>query len=513
MENKVDISKERALYQENSYFLAKDLLGFKDLSVDFHYKEVCRKLDQPRKRLIRLWLLPRGFFKTTILTITHGTKLQINNPSIRIAVISSVLANAEDMVTAIGFSYLTNERFRMYFSDWCPRKPLAPDTTWTKKEIHVPNRGGRPVMEGTWEAFGADSTLTSRHFDHILVDDLVTRENSTTRDQMDKIKDFYKAIFPLRNDPQTPIDIIGTRWDDYDLYGDLEKDPDIEVIKFASYKIDESGEKIPLWPERYPIDELMKIKSGPKMGSYLFSCLYQQDPIPQEDAVFKKQYFKYFSYNPNTKSIEREDGQIIPIGNMYMALDGATEEGKNDYSAQIVGFQDYKEHVYIMDYYNKQVDPATFLDDMKDFYTKWKCMKYGGQKALVEKMLKSFLKKKQRDEKFYMSCEELGKNTRLNKEYAIKQMQPWYEGGYVWHNLKMKDGELEEQLTRFPKARNDDLIDACQMLFEVLKPSGKARDTKDYDRNALFLWKKRLKRALGANPSESMYGEVNARTY
>jgi hypothetical protein len=513
MENTViDIKQERKKYQDNSYLLAKDLLGFKDLSVEFHYKNVCKKLDEPRKKAIRLWLLPRGFLKTTNVTIVQAIKLQINNPSIRLAVISSVLGNAEDMVTAIGFPYLTNERFRMYFSEWCPRKPQAPETKWTSKEIHVPNRGGRPVLEGTFEAFGADSTTTSRHFDHIIIDDLVTRENTTTRDQMDKVREMWKSVFPLRNDPKTPIDVVGTRWDDYDLYGDLEKDPDIEVIKFSSYTV-KNDVKIPLWPERYSIEELMKIKSGPKMGSYLFSCLYQQDPIPQEDAVFKKSYFRYFQYNPDKKICEREDGVTVPLGSMYMAADGATEEGKNDYTAMVPGFQDYKENVYILDTYNKQVDPASFLDDLKEWFFVWNCIKYGAQKALVEKMLKSFIKKKQRDEKFYMSCEELGKNTRLNKEFAIKQMQPWYEGGYVWHNIKLKDGDLEEQLIRFPKAHNDDLIDAEQMLFEILKPSSKVVDIQALDRNSLTLWKKRLQRALGKFPSEATYGVINSRTY
>ncbi|MFA5715186.1 MAG: hypothetical protein WC998_05575 [Candidatus Paceibacterota bacterium] len=767
----INLTTERKKYQENSYFLAKDLLGFKDLSVDFHYKNICKRLDQPRNKSIRLWLIPRGFFKTTILTITHAISLQINNPSIRIAIISSVLGNAEDMVTAIGFPYLTNDRFRMYFSGYCPKKPGSPETKWTSQEIHVPNRGGRPVLEGTFEAFGADSTTTSRHFDHLIIDDLVTRENTTTRDQMDKIRELWRSIFPLRDNPKTPIDIIGTRWDDYDLYGDLEKDPDVEVIKFPAY-VTINNEKIALWPERYPIDELMKIKSGPKMGTYLFSCLppdapilmsdlnskpiceinvgdkvvgfmkgiggrrklvesevkfvniresetikittesgrilfctpdhkwftgrnpesyeltcagnpcyrkeydvakvgrslifcmnpyiqeieerqkktaywlggifdgeghckrgsiyiaqsrsknpevcnaiesafhelefeynyfysdtgtgngaecyyltggketkrrfamwcdpvkkqriydsiflhggqldtsfkdkvikiethitqdvyniqtetgnyiaygffsknclYQQDPVPQEDAVFKKKYFKYFSYNPGKNCVERDDGQTIPIGNTYMTLDGATEEGKNDYSAIVVGFQDHKENVYLLEYFAKQIDPAALLDEIKFYFMKWKCLKYGAQKALVEKMLKSFMKKKQRDEKFYASCEELGKNTKLNKEFAIKQMQPWYEGGYVWHNNNMKDSDLEEQLIRFPKARNDDIIDAQQMLFEILKPSSKVVNIKDYDRNALHLWKKRLQRAMGRFPSNATYGEVNSRTY
>jgi len=109
----MDINKEKQQYKDNIYFLAKDLLGFNDLTVDFHYRCICKKLNEPRQKNIRLWLVPRGFFKTTILTVSRAIQLQLNNPSIRIAIISAVVANAKSMVSQIGSAYLTNERFRM----------------------------------------------------------------------------------------------------------------------------------------------------------------------------------------------------------------------------------------------------------------------------------------------------------------------------------------------------------------------------------------------------------------
>lgn len=364
-------------------------------------------------------------------------------------------------------------------------------------------------MESTFEAFGSDSTLTSRHFDHIKCDDLVTRENSTTKDQMEKIKEFYRAIFPLRNDPQTPMDVIGTRWDDSDLYGDLENDPDIEVIKFPAGL----STGIPLWPERYPLDELRKIKSGPKMGSYLYSCLYENDPIPEDSQLFKQKYFKYFSIDPVNHRIIREDGVTLPIGDCFMTIDGATEEGKNDYSAIVVGFMDSNNQIYILDVFHEQIDPTNFLDKMKEYYAKWQCVKYAGQKSLVEKMLGAFLKKDLRENKLHMSFEPLGKNTTLNKEYTIKQLQPWYEGGYIWHNQIYEATEIENELLRFPKGKKDDVIDCEQMLLEILRPSSNVVDIRTYERNSLEMWKRRLKRAMGKFPSESTEVLINERTY
>jgi len=502
-------------YKYNAYFLAKDLLGFKDLTPTFHYKYICKKLGEPRQKLIRLWLIPRGFFKTTILTVTHSIQLQLNKPNIRILIVSGVLANSVSMVSLIGHQYLTNKRFRILFPEWCPAKPQAPETTWKGNEIHLPNRGGRPVMEGTFEAFGPDSTLTSRHYDYIKMDDLVTRENSTTKDQMDKIKDFYKAIFPLRDNPQTPIDVIGTRWDDYDLYGDLERDPDVEVIKVPAIM-----NKKATFPERYSLQDLNKIKRDKKMGSYLFSCLYLLDPIPQEDAIFKEKWFKYFRLDGTGQNILRYDDKIkLPIGHTFMSVDGAITEGKNDYSAIVITTTDFEKNIYVLETWFKQVDPMTLMDEMIRLYFKWKCIKLAVQKTILEKMLVFYLKEKMRREKFWMNIIPLKDNTTQNKEYLIKSLQGWYESGAIYHIEGIKGDELEEELLRFPKARHDDVADALQMQQEIIFPSSKISPARNYDRNSLHSWKKRLKRVFNSDEYFHLGGDqgrkyiINEQTY
>uniref|UniRef100_A0A6M3L0U0 Putative terminase n=1 Tax=viral metagenome TaxID=1070528 RepID=A0A6M3L0U0_9ZZZZ len=499
-------------YKSNPYFLAKDLLGFADLTPSFHYKYICKKLMEPRKQLIRLWLLPRGFFKTTILTITDCIRLQLNTPNIRILIVSGVLANAVSMVNLIGYQYISNKRFRTLFPKWCPIKPHAPETTWKGTEIHVPNREGRPVMEGTFEAFGPESTLTSRHYDYIKMDDLVTRENSTTKEQMDKIKDFYRALFPLRDNPQTPIDVIGTRWDDYDVYGDMEGDPEVEVIKVPATI---NGK--PTFPERYPLHELQKIKQDNKMGTYLYSCLYDLDPVSQENAIFKEKWFKYYTISTDRRFMKRQDDKVVPIGHIFMSVDGAITEGKNDYAAIVITTTDADKDIYVLETWFDQVDPITLLKKMKETYFKWSVLKCALQTTVLEKMLKFYLKEMMRKEKFYMNLIPLKKNTALNKEYLIKSIQPWYEHGCIWHLASMKGGELEEELVRFPKAKHDDVADALQMHQEIVIVSPKKVVPRDYDRNSLHAWKKRLKKImsqqeyfhLGNNPVT----EINEFTY
>ena len=197
-----------------------------------------------------------------------------------------------------------------------------------------------------------------------------------------------------------------------------------------------------------------------------------------------------------------------------MTLDGATEGG-NDYFAIVIGMMDHLNNIYIVDSWweRETCDPVKFLDKIVEMYFKWNCVKFAGQKSLIEKMLMSFLKKKMRDDKIYLCWEALGKNTRENKEFPIKKLQPWYEARCVWHNINLEDTEFENELLRFPKAKHDDLPDCEQMLLEILKPSSKVSQSKNYDRNSLEMWKRRLKRALGSMPSEATEGIIDERTY
>ena len=55
-----------------------------------------------------------------------------------------------------------------------------------------------------------------------------------------------------------------------------------------------------------------------------------------------------------------------------------------------------------------------------------------------------------------------------SKADRVLKLQPRYENGAVYHKAWMKDGELEEELVRFPKGRRDDVCDAASMLLEII---------------------------------------------
>ena len=94
------------------------LLGYRDLG-KFHIEQL-KRMEQFRflesRPVRRLWLWARGFFKTSLITEAHTLWLIVNNPDIRILIVSYSLEVAKKPLGAIRNQLIGNEDFRYFFS-------------------------------------------------------------------------------------------------------------------------------------------------------------------------------------------------------------------------------------------------------------------------------------------------------------------------------------------------------------------------------------------------------------
>ena len=181
-------------------------------------------------------------------------------------------------------------------------------------------------------AVGVGGALTGRGADVLLIDDYIKNEEDAESPTIrQKIYNWFVSTAYTRLEPNGSVIIVATRWHLDDLIGRLTIqgqpgmdgiDDDIRDIITGSHESlqtvlggsqewehivipaiagedDVIGRSVgePLFPERYTIEALEKIKSV--LGTYYWQALYQQAPIPRSATTAKA--FEAVDIAPNER--------------------------------------------------------------------------------------------------------------------------------------------------------------------------------------------------------------------
>jgi len=206
---------EAELCKHDKRYLCREILGFKDW--DVCHDDLKKFLDESRRRF-KLILMPREHLKTSIVTIATAIQHILKDPNVTILYASAVLDNAGAFLSETR-QYLENKSdLPKMFGDFV-------STNWNSERITVAQRTSAD-KQATIETAGADQVVVSKHFDVIFLDDPVNRQTINTPDQMLKTRKFYSDMFDLLKKPDGVLYVVGTRWDDKDLYGQIIREED-----------------------------------------------------------------------------------------------------------------------------------------------------------------------------------------------------------------------------------------------------------------------------------------------
>ena len=150
---------------------------------------------------------------------------------------------------------------------------------------------------------GVGGPITGKGADILIIDDPVKNaEEANSQTYRDKTWEWYQSTAYTRLEPNGSIILIMTRWHEDDLAGRIlhqieqDKGEHWEIINLPAIAEDHDilGRNIgePLWPGRYDLNELERIKYT--TGSYWWSALYQQRPQPPEGGLLKRSWIKYY---------------------------------------------------------------------------------------------------------------------------------------------------------------------------------------------------------------------------
>src|SRR5262245_16012661 len=271
----------------------------------------------------KLIVQPRGHLKTSICTIGYAMWRACLNSEIRILLSANTATNAQKFLRFIKTSFESNDQLRWLFPEVIPDPK---DVKWTDTEIELRRKGIYP--ESTIEAIGLGGTVTSRHYDLILEDDLLAPEDGVivTAEHVEKAVSWHKYATSLFVSPAIGENVIvGTRWlyDDYIAY--LFNNEKWFLPCLYKSVLEASG--APRWPQRFPQEAIDRILE--QQGPRIFSCQYMNDPVHEDARSFDPAWFRYYTSFPPVN----DRGEPFTI-KCVTAIDPAISQKKHgDYSA------------------------------------------------------------------------------------------------------------------------------------------------------------------------------------
>lgn len=178
----------------------------------------------------QIYLVSRGFFKTTIGCIGFPIWLLINNPNTTIFLSCSTEHITWERILAIEHHFESNEFFREIYGD-------LKGFPWTRERLRVSKRKDLSNKEDSVTGGSTQSTNIGGHFDRFIFDDLVDDINSNSVKDQERVRRYWRMAQPLKKPGVTKTYVFATQWPQSVLYDDIIKTQhEFEVIERSAHE-------------------------------------------------------------------------------------------------------------------------------------------------------------------------------------------------------------------------------------------------------------------------------------
>lgn len=394
--------------------------------------------------------------------------------------------NPDSRIIATSYASRLAERFSR-FSRNVVSDPKYPFDVSLAKDSRSADVWDLHAHAGGYISAGVGGSITGEGANVLLIDDPVkgAKESDSPTTRENTIEWFQETAYP-RLEAGGAIVMIGTRWRDDDLLGFVLKQQEQggdrwEVLHFPA--VNHQGEA--LWPEKYPIPELMLRKNN--MTSRSWAAQYQGNPIPDEGGTFKQWWWSFWHYpgqplppvtvkGPSGASIQK-----APVS-LPTRWDGQSQSWdmsfkETDDGSYVVG-QVWGSHGagrWLLDQYRARVDFTQTVLAVRALTARWPTTraKYIENKANGPAVISTL----RREIPGIIEVEPEG-----SKEARANAMSYFVEAGNVYLPHPMIAPWVTtfiEECARFPLGENDDQVDALTQALLKTNTSavGRTRST------------------------------------
>ena len=209
-----------------------------------------------------------------------------------------------------------------------------------------------------------------------------------------------------------------------------------------------------LCPKRYNVAALEKVRK--KLGSYSFSALYQQDPVPATGGRFKREWFKNI-VDTVPENLRRKRGYDLAISTKTSA----------DYTASFRCAFDRQGNLFIADGFRKRIEYPEQRRYIIDRMNSEPGTEHGIESAMHGKAVIQGLRREPAIRRFAF------REVRVEEDKLTRALS-WLNLAEAGRVFLVRGGWIDEfvdEVCRFPSARYDDQVDAVSIAVSMLSRS------------------------------------------
>lgn len=476
-EEKKDLQR---LMKYNLFFLCFSICGYNRLSENLH-GHLCLWHEKNKYERYTETLLPRGLFKSTIVTI--GKNLQrvlpfeledepypLNlGPNIKILITHEVATMASGYVTAITSHLMSNPFIMALFPEIIPNPKKH---RINKSELELP----RTIIaqEATITAGGVGMRSQGWHFDHFTFDDIFGEKARDSEVESNTIKNWFDGTPGFRAKlSKSTFDIAGTRWGPDDVYGHIEETygKNLKVYRRGLEEELADGTKVSIFPEEISLEDVAILKKNP----VVWNSQYMNDPQggnKKFDPAWIRRYFWDGDNAIITPAIIDKDGYTIKprerfhLQDLYKVL--LIDPAITGNTGWIVTGTDYNEKNYMLEGAQVELSPSQQVSLMFDMHLKYNLNMVAIENDLFMQLYQEWIPREMmiRNQRFPI----IGVPTNQKaKPLRVLGLTNYFMSGQMWLNntrfSKTQDREeqyddLEYQIRKFGVIKQYHLLDA-----------------------------------------------------
>ncbi len=337
-----------------------------------------------------------------------------------------------------------------------------------------------------YKAIGVGQGISGFRADIGAIDDpIASREDAESPTIRRKLHEWFEDDFGTRPMPGSPIFVVATRWHEDDLIGhELDKMAsgnsayNWEVINIPALAEDddplgrELGEG--LWPEVFGTEwyTAKKLDSTPRS----WNSLYQGKPSDEEGGVLKRDDISRWTTPP--RDLKRKDGSLFKkvIKRVTLSVDCAEKATqRSDWTAATVWAETFDNKHYLIHAARCRKEFIQMSDWIDEI-----ARAFNVHQILVEdKGAGTQYIQVQVERPAPAPVIPISTNNN-SKMFRFDGVTPMFSAGRVFFPAKGVDwiADLEDELLKFPNAKNDDYVDSVSQYLSYSRRSNVKRGTR-----------------------------------